>query len=192
MNRLIIILILFCFLTACGGSDENAENTQQNTKSTETSQTSGKSNASKSLIKVSGAENFTFKNEPKFSCREGVIYVMTMTNSPKFELYLSSKAGESTLELADYDANQTRKYVDGKAVVALSGNFVKGSGSSYGKFYFKNSKGQVTVNKFPTKKGEDFKAEVKATLHSSDGKVINVDADLNLIADGYLMQNCYL
>jgi len=192
MNRLIVILILFCFLTACGGSDNNAENKQQKTKNTEKSQTSGKSNSSKSLIKVSGAENFTFKNEPIFSCREGVIYVMTMTASPKFEMYLSSKEGEGTLELSDYDANRTSKYVEGKAVVALSGNFVKGSGSSYGKFYFKNSKGKITVKQVPTKKGETFKAEVKATLHSSDGKIINVDADLNIITDGYLMQNCHL
>ena len=192
MNQLVIILICFCFLTACGGSNENSQNTPQNTKNIENSQNSGKSSTSKSLIKVSGAENFTFKNQPKFSCRDDVIYVMTMTASPKFELYLSSKANEDTLELADYDANRSSNYVQGKAVVALSGNFVKGSGSSYGKFYFMNSKGKVTVNNVPTKKGEIFKAVVKATLQSSDGKTIDVDADLNLVADGYLMQNCQL
>ena len=134
----------------------------------------------------------TFKNEPKFSCREGVIHVMTMTAAPKFQLYLSSKAGESTLELADYDANRSSNFVEGKAVVALSGNFVKGSGSAYGKFYFKDSKGQVTVEKVPSEKGETISAKVKASLQSSDGEIINVDADLNLIADGYMMQNCHI
>ncbi len=115
-----------------------------------------------------------------------------MTAAPKFQLTLSSKAGEVDLSLTDYDANRSSNHVDGKAVVAVSGNFVKGSGSAYGKFYFTNSKGQVTVKNIPTKKGETFKAKVNATLQSSDGKTITVDADLNIVADGYLMQNCQL
>ena len=123
------------------------------------------------MIKVSGAENFTFEYEPKFACRDNVIHVMTMTASPKFEMYLSSKAGEGTFELADYDANRSNKYVDGKAIVAVSGKFVKGSGSAYGKFYFLNSKGQVTVKKAPSKKGEAFIANVKASLQRKDGEL---------------------
>ncbi|MFK8012204.1 MAG: hypothetical protein AB8B80_09205 [Marinicellaceae bacterium] len=192
MNQITIILMLFCFLTACGGSDESAQNTQQKTKNTANSDSSSKSKTAKSFIKVSGAENFTFTNEPKFTCREGVVHVMTMTTAPKFQLYLSSKAGNGALELADYDANRSSNYVEGKSVVALSGNFVKGSGSAYGKFYYTNSKGQVTVEKIPAQRGETFKAKVKATLESTDGQTINVDADLNLVADGYMMQNCHL
>lgn len=192
MNQSIIILILLCLLTACGSSNESADNSQQNNKNSTKSQSSSKrkSNTAKSLIKVSGAENFTFKNEPKFTCRDDVIHVMTMTNAPKFELYLSSKTSEGTLELVDYDANERFNSDEGKAILALSGNFVKGSGSSYGDFYFTNSKGQVTVLKMPTEKGETFKAKIKASLQSSGGEIVNIDADLNLIADGYLMQNC--
>lgn len=192
MNQLITILILLSFLTACGESDENRQNAQQNTHVAKNSKKSSKGSVSKSLIKVSGAENFTFKNEPKFSCRDDVIHVMTMTAAPKFQMYLSSKVGVGDLALADYDANRSSNYVEGKAVVALSGNFVKGSGSAYGKFYFTNSKGQVSIKKVPTEKGDVFEATVKVSLQSSDGKTINVDADLSLVADGYLMQNCNL
>lgn len=191
MTNKLFAVVLFIFVAGCGGNDQNQpQNSAKSEKPANSSK--AKKSSTKSVIKVSGAENFTFEKEAKFGCRDNLINIMTMTQSPKFQIYLPANAGEGTFELADFDANRKSNYVDGKAVVSVSGNFVKGSGNFYGKLYFTNSKGTVTVKNSPSKAGEIFEAEVNASLQSKDGETINVDADLSLPADGFMMLNCQL
>jgi|GEM_PF-3286060 len=202
--RSAVLVLLVFVLVACGADDANTdttiddtddtvvENTDSTTETddTDTEDETEQNAQGETVVTISGAEEFTFEQDIKFGCVEDLIHIQTFTQSPKFDLYLPASIEAGTYALADFDANSAVSYVEGEAVLSISGNLVPGSGSGYGSFYFQNSEGQLVIESMPAAAGEYFAATISGTLQNSDGETITVDATLNLEAESSLMLDC--
>lgn len=186
--RHLALLMFSLALAACSGPQSEATADSAPSKKAQ----KVKQESEGSTIKISGNEDFSFEQQLRFGCKDDMIHIQTMTQAPKFNLYLPAGISAGEYSLADFDANSSQSYVDGKAVVAISGERVKGSGSAYGKFYSKKSTGTVKVTKKPVAAGETFAAEISASLASKDGETIQVAGKLEMKADGFMMMNCKL
>jgi len=142
------------------------------------------------VISVRGAETLEFDSTLRFGCVRDMASVLTMTQSPKFMLYLPSGINAGRYELARYDANADPLYVDGKAVVTFTGAVQRGSGSTYGAFYFQPVDGALTIERMPGARGERFVADLDATLNDKDGASVTLTGRIDIEETGSMSMDC--
>lgn len=186
MFKFFVVLVSSFAIFACSDNRESEVSPESSSRS----QSMAAKESEKSSVRISGDQNFVFEHKIVFSCVKDTLSLTTFTQSPKFELYLPANITEGTYPLADYDANRDVPHLAGKAVVAISGKMVPGSGSGYGKFYFKNNTGQLVIKTMPNALGEEFVASLNGSLQSSDGGEIIVDAKFDMLAEGYTVSDC--
>jgi hypothetical protein len=194
MNQPLALLSALMFaslLTGCGDDDASADRaTPPGIASPNAAATSA--DAASWTISVTGAESLEIDMEPRFGCTNDQVHVLTMSQSPRFDLYLPAAIEPGRYPLARFDANADPSFVAGHAVVSVTGNIVPGSGSGYGPFYFQPQGGEITIERMPGGPGEFLTASIQATLASNDSETIDLDAELNLKASGMMMMNCQL
>ncbi|MEO1288527.1 MAG: hypothetical protein AAFV93_12225, partial [Chloroflexota bacterium] len=174
MLRSIALLLLMFMLVACGSestdTDTSANDTDNNvTTSSETTTESSETendeaSDGESIISISGAEEFIFEQELSFGCAEDLIHIQTFSQAPKFDLYLPASVETGTYDLADFDSNSETSYVEGQAVLSISGKISEGDFT----FYFQNSDGQLEITSMPSDVGELKLSDI--TWHRGDFK----------------------
>lgn len=193
MIRSISLMLLFVMLTACGTADttdttaSDADDTAVATSETVT-ETDDADTDGETVVRISGAEDFVFEQDLTFGCVEDRIHIQTFSQSPKLDLYLPASIEEGTYQLADYDANSDPIYVEGQAVLAISGET---NSDGERDFYFQNNEGQLDIQSMPSDTGEFFVATLNGTLRNSgDDATITIDAELNIEVESFLLMDC--
>lgn len=188
------VILLSFLLVACSDSDAPPTETapaatEGSTRSNDPVAASGDISPSWTLT-VTGAETLDLDIEPRFGCSDEQVHVLTMSQSPRFDLYLPAAIEPGTYPLARFDPNVQPSFVAGHGVVSLTGAIVRGSGRSYGTFYSIPEAGEITIERMPSEAGDFFSAELAATLASRDGDTIELRGELNLQASGMMLMNC--
>ena len=204
LTRLIVVLVLLVSLAACGTDSapddgDVAEDTpvaEQDT-TTDDADSADTDEASDEegetfLLTLSGDETLTFDDNPSFGCVRDLASFQTFTQSPKVEIYLPSDVEPGTYDLADFDANREPRYVEGAAVVTVTGDVSARDedGATRGRFYFQNSTGTLTLEAMPTALDERFIASVDGTLEDRNGNTVNVTIDIDVVNDGSTTLDC--
>lgn len=191
MKHPLIALLATLVLTGCGPDAGTAASATENpaSSSADSPETSSPSDAL-NVLSVRGAETLDFDTTLRFGCVRDMASVLTMTQSPKFMLYLPSGIDPGRYELARYDANADPVYVDGKAVVTFTGPVQRGSGSTYGNFYFQPVDGALTIERMPGARGERFVADLDATLNDSDGASVTLTGRIDIEETGSMSMDC--
>jgi len=200
LTRLIVVLVLLVSLAACGTDDgEVVENTpvaEQETATDDADSASADDASDEAgetfLLTLSGDETLTFDDNPSFGCVRDLAAFQTFTQSPKVEIYLPSDVEPGTYDLADFDANREPLYVEGAAVVAVTGDVSARDedGAVRGRFYFQNSTGTLTLEAIPTDLDERFIASVDGTLEDRNGNTVNVTIDIDVVNDSSTTLDC--
>ena len=188
MLKLLVVLLSSFVLFACG-DDQNIEKADG---ASDTAQTATAEKPAASRVRISGDQEFVFEHKIVFGCVDDAMSLTTMTQSPRFQLYLPADIPEGTYPLADFDANRNPQHLRDKAVITISSKMIPGSGSAWGRQYFKNNSGELVIKSKPKSVGEQFIATLDGTLQSKDGREITVDAEFDLPAKGFGVANCQL
>ena len=200
LRYLALLMVMVVMLAACGSSsdtedapaDDTADETVEETVQTEddTPQEDTPQEDEPFVLTVTGAETFEFEADPLYSCVNDQIQITTFTQSPKLDIYLPSSIEPGTYALADFDSSAETSYVDGMAVIAVTGEVISGSGSTYGSFYFTNGTGELVIESVPSELGERFVATFDVTLENGDGETINATGNLDLLESGSASMDC--
>lgn len=141
-------------------------------------------------LSVTGAETMELDYTLRFSCVRDTVSILTMTQSPRFTMFLPSTIEAGSYALADYDANADPKYVENKAVVTFTGAVQRGSGSTYGNVYFKSVDGELIIERMPEGRGDRFVADLDATLADGDGATVNLTGRIDIEETGSMTMDC--
>lgn len=191
MKHSLIAVLAAVVLTGCGPDPDTATSGPEPPASSPTSppETSSPSDAL-NVLAVRGAETMDFDATLRFGCRTDTASVLTMTQSPRFMMYLPSSIEPGHYGLAEYNANADPQYVDGKAVVTFTGAVQRGSGSTYGNFYFEPVEGELIIERMPGGRSERFIADLDATLADGDGATVTLTGRIDIEETGSMSMNC--
>jgi hypothetical protein len=190
MKTSLILALAALLLSGCGPNESADAAAGDDPAPTRAAQPTSSSDETPSVLSVTGAESMDFDYAPRFSCIRDKATILTMTQSPRFAMYFPASVEPGTYELAEYDANADPAYVEGKAVVTFTGAVQRGSGSTYGNFYFKPVEGQVIIESMPSARGEYFVADLNATLDDGDGASVTLAGRLNIEETGSMSMDC--
>lgn len=200
LRRVLILLLLVTVLAACGGDsdDDSSSDTDTDDGAVATEEVADDNVEEEAadagdgtfVLSVSGDQSFEFEGNPVLGCVEDTMSLQTMTQSPKIFVILPSTVTPGTYPLADYDANADPNYVEGSAVVHITGEFGTGSSSNRGEFYFQDAAGELIIETVPAAPGEQFVASLSGELSDSDGESITFNTEFNFVSSSFNFMDC--